>query len=944
MLSDSDEDDDGVNFFYRDEYWGSDTDYSLDYDSDYYYYDNDSDGETSYSSDFSEKFHSGEFYGFCHRPSLFPDSKEFPVEYARRISKIRAAQRLPLEHAAASYSIMERLNYPIFEELWECLLYLKEIISVALERDDAAIQKPDISTGVADIWKNSMSCTSVLGKSTYDLCSNFFVWCNDHLIDTLQLLIPFKIPFNVWETIVLHLSKDVTSKNKALFTNLGITSIGDKAQIFERLLIRKCILKCTDIVRVFYCGLYASFFDPNNELLKGKIIVLLSEFKSSMECYISFADGIESLTNVSIHHANRNNLSLYIDDHFDPCQDEFDLFKIVGASTGYQNDSQHFTLFIADNEIPIEKDAYHIMCIDKNCVDAAENVSFIYVPEALFSERPPLIFTCSGLVAAIGFRTGYKTLTVWDFSDKGPFEGQGEKIFSSYIEKVAWGNNDSGFNSSLFKEGDVSIAGMVKLENKLKVMFRILPACGVTPSCVIGEFFLNESSYNFSFFKEKPLHLYFENSKPLGIHQNMAFVLHLGTQNLCVYDIYQQKEVVIAETKFECGKDWQIQFDSKPDSKSLILYNGPNIEIWNLDEDLVRVDAFSIALHLPSPSDDSFEFQLYGNILYGFLNHQDHLHTVSSDFSDLSDEYYESYLRRRFANAHMVHFFVDMRSEEKEVCYLDFESNYLESEGIDMDISEWACNAIQLCLSGFNKRGELIWLSMEVNFEDIYRSSNGKLNAPCLSVQFATVQFYESMQDMEKSMLPDVEKILCLQKSELARTKRKENSHKEAEKQIRLKEARKSAEDKRRLRKWQHMIHADKERKAAAYLQGSFSGDTDVSGDDTDDDFDADDDDDKDDDTSDGDETTDGDSSVVNLSRQIADGTFFTSKIDKWFPDRHYGFSEVLCNNKVQSVFIHESNIGNRKDKEIRTNGLIQFQLKWNKKYPRPNAINANLL
>ena len=872
MLSDSDDD---LNFFYCDEYWDSDTDYSLDYDSDYYYYDNDSDGENSYLSDDSEKFHRGEFHEFCHRPSLFPDSREFPVEYARRISKIRAAQRLPLEYAAACHSIMERLRFPIFEELWECLLYLKEIMSVALERDDAAIQKPDVNTGVADIWKNSMSCTSVLGKSTYDLCSNFFVWCNDHLIDTLQLLIPFKIPYNVWETIVLHLSNDGTSKNRALLTNLGISSSGDKAQIFEQLLIRKCILKCTDIVRVFYCVLYASLLHPNNELLKWKIIVLLSEFQSSMECYICFCDGIESLRNVGIHHSIRNNLSLYIDDHFDPCQDEFDLFKIVGASTGYENGSQHFTLFIADNENPIEEYAYHIMCIDKNYVDAVENVSFTYIPEALFSERPPLIFCCSGLVAAIGFRTGYKTLTVWDFSDKGPSEEQGEKIFSSYIEKIAisWGNNESGFNSSLFKEGDVSIAGMVKHKNKLKVLFQILPACGdwnkLTPSCVIAEFILNESPYNFSFFKHKPLNLYFENSKPLGIHKNMAFVMHLGTQNLCVYDIFQQKEVVIAKAEFECGKDWQIQFDSKPDSKSLILYNGPNIEIWNLDEDLALVNAFSIDLHLPSPSYGSFEFQLYGNILYGFLNHQHHLHTVPSDFSVLRDEYYESYLKRRFANAHMVHFMVDLRSEEKEVRYLDFESNHNESEGIDMDISEfdWTCNAIQLCLSGFNKRGELIWLSMKVNVEDVYCSSNGKLNAPCLSVQLATVQFYESMLDMEKSMLADVEKILCLQKSELAITKRKENSQKEAERQIRLKEVRKSTADKRRLRKWQQMIQADKERKAAAYLQGSFSGDDDVDDDDDSDDvYDI-----NDDDVDDGkdDDTSDGDGSVAYLSNFI---------------------------------------------------------------------------
>ena len=913
--------------YYSDEY---DDEFSLD-DSDY--------SDYSYSSNRSIDA----FYEVCHSPSLFPDVAKFPVEFARRVSKIRSAHKYSLLETAeyrAISSVTEKLDIPIFEHLWECLFYLKQIITVALDRIEIPMETSGVNKGIANIWNSSIDCISALRGADNGICNNFFVWCNDLLIESLQSLIPIQIPYTAWEFIVFHLSSDSSSTTRKLLTQIGTISRDRKTQIVERLLVRDCILRSADLTRVLYRILYSRQSSLNVDQVKQKLPLLLNGFSISMERFMCFLESSEP-SSKCINHSVKNQFSLYINDQFckepDLAQDEFDLLKMVGASSGYQNGSSHFTMFIADSEDSEEEDLYHLLCIDKNCIDK-EITSYIFVSGAIRSEKPPLLFSCESLVAGVGFEDkNKKTLTVWDVSDEEPFKGQGEVIFHSEFEGMtsSWKKIDPQFNSSFFLNDDVKIVGIARFDKTIKLMFSIIPFCSEAserhPSCMIAEYELDKFVSKFPFFKSKLQQSYFPNAMPLGIHKNMAFIMDLETSILFVYDINQAYKVVITKVSLDCGQDWKIQFNSNPDAKSCLLYKGNHLQIRELDEELTLVHDISLDLDHLSQHYHSFEFQFCNSVLYGFLNFQENLHETKDKFLEYNDghidPFYEDFLSDRFANAHVVHFLVDLDSDDKEVHYLDFDSNVSECGDRFVDsINNYASVDIQFCLTGFNKRQELVQLFMKLDVEEV-ESDDDKLTAMCSEFKFSTVQFYEEFKDMTKSMLPDVEKVITRHETEVAEVEAQKKREqeliekllKETQEQNRKREAKKAKEEQRKQRKWQQRIKADKDRKAKEVEQPSSSAQGPSS-------------------------SKDESELVVEVKEHIARGTVFTSTITAWLPHKRFGFSTIDVKAGKQSVFVHESSFVSHERRNVTTGSVIQFQLRWNQIHPRPKAVNVKLL
>ena len=905
------------------------------YESDDYYNDYFDDSDDSDYTCHSDQSYDA-FYDLCHSPSLFPDTKKFPVECARRLSKIRSALLHPFSEIPPYQSVTEKLEIPIFELLWECLSYVKHAMSVGLGR--VAIPgegSDDVNKGIMKMWNSSVDCISALPGTADAMCNHWFVWCNDLLIEILQSLISFKIPYTAWESIIFHLSSDSTWANKTLLSKIGTISKDEKTQIIERILIRECILRSVDLTRVIYRVLYSRQSDLNVGKIKKKFPLLLNKFTNSMEHYACFLDSTEP-SSKCITHSVRNQFPLFISDHSDQVldlqQDEFNILNMVGASAGCQNGSDHFTMFIADCEDSGEEDSYHLLCIDKDRLDNEQNARFVFVSGALYSQKPPEIFSCKGMVSGIGFEDEKrKTLTVWNImSDEVPFERQG--IFSSDFEKITnlWKKSEPKL---ILRTGDdVKICGIKKLDKTIKLMFCVAPLQNLEDaelfsSCIIAEYDLDAFSSRFSFLKPNLQFSLFSNAIPLGTHKNMAFVMHFTTNMLCVYDIEQKNDVVISKTSFECGKDWKIQFNYNPDITTCLLYKRNNLQIRELDEDLTLLKELTLDLdHLPQLNLNSFEFQFCDNILYGFLNVQENLNETQSKFASKEaacDFDCDTFLNKRFADAHTVHFLVDLNSDDKEVVYIEFDDNAHECTSIVDSFRDYGSVYVQFCLTGFNKSRELVQLSMGLDVDEV-ECLDLKISALCPSIDFATVHFYKSFKDMTDSMLPEVEKVLSRHKDEVAdreanMKKEKElleKLRKENEERERKRVAKKTKEDQRRQRKRQQNIKAEKERKAAQVDQPKTSaqGSSRESG------------------------------KAGKLKEHIANGAVFTSTISAWLPYKHYGFSTVEVDQGKQSVFVHESCIVNSDRSNVRIGSSIQFQLRWTQPHPRPKAINVKLL
>ena len=720
-----------------------------------------------------------DFRDVCRNPLLFPDIQKFPVKYARRITGIISTHVKPLQDSCSNHKdVTERLEIPSFEQLWECLYYTKKLLRVGLGRVTIINEKSYTDKGIVDIWNSSIECISFLPGIAIEMCNHLFVWCNDLLIESLQSLIPFKIPYTAWQLIVLHLSTGPDSlyrKSGMLLTKLGTISRGKKSQIVERFFIRECILMSGDLTRNLYQTLYQKQSHITARKMKQKLPLLLNKFCNSMKRLSHFLGSCKPSSgciNYSISHP------FYISISDNSKSDEVfgltlkkgykpNILKMTGVSTGYQNNAGHFTMFIAD--MTAEKNLYHILCIDKNSSDlfeseeSASNSKFTFILGVLHSQSPPLVHCFGSLVAGIGFEDStnphQKTLAVWDISDEGC---KGRIFYSDFATmKKSWKNIYSGLNSTLLLDENIIISGMVKFNKTLKVMFYTLPFPSKprqNPMCVIAEYDLDAFSSRDSFLKPELRFSPFSNALPLGIHKNMAFVMHLETNLLCVYEIKQKGEIVISKTSFGCAKDWKIQFNSNPEVNSCLLYKNNHFQLRNLDGELTLVNEFTLDFDHFSQLYNSFEYQFYDNLLYCLLNNQedmqetdDHIHAF---FESLPDKQSDTFLSRRFLDAHMVHLLVDLDSDEKELVYLDFGVDNVDSSDVVEGHSKNLAD-LQFCLTGFNDNRELVQLSMAlevckgINFNDLRTE-----------MVWYTVKFYKSFQDIINLMLPDVEKVI----------------------------------------------------------------------------------------------------------------------------------------------------------------------------------------
>ena len=847
-------------------------------------YDDMYDSDAYYDSDhsFNGRSDSDEFLETCLPPRFFPDPKKFPVEWMRRALKIRSEHCIPLTALPVDIDVRpsEKLEIPIFEHLWESLFYLKKITSVGMLRVENS------ESGICDdkdkmttcIWKNSVECFSFFPKDTQDKVDCWFGMFNDLFVERIQSLIPSTLPYIAWVSIISHLSREKYSDNRTLLTKIGTISEDKDAQIMERFMIRECILRIVEITKIFYRCLHSELAWDIITVIKIKqtFPTLLKGLETSIDRLLHYletpSEGISKFVDYSVKSNYSKNMSSFMDLKMAGNEiKDFDILKMVPASKDHQSNSNYFTMFFPDNE---KENSYHLLCIDKNSkVYSKESVTYFFEQKALLSNQPPQLFCSADLVAGIGSDTqnGIE-LTVWDFD----LPEKRSKLNMKNIEK---GWTAVHLDKEPIKLADLKIRGLVKCSKHTYVMFHN------GDSCFIADYELE----GLSSFKQKRISL-FENSVPLGVHNTTAFVLKEDV--LVMLDIIDPDNATA--NKIRCGKEWKMQFNSNPESDSdlCILYRGNRVQIRKLDHELSLVKELTADwdCYPNSVLCNALELHFFDNMIYGFINNKaNKIPNTNEDFFKETEEKdrdkcsLRSFLADRFINdtEHDMHFLLDTDSAEKGLIGLDWRGQSYDGPYHDMveNIFQSANVDIENVLTGFNRDGELVKLSMNVN-DSFLKCDRQSIVCKCSAFSFVNAKVFKTLKETKDLMLPSVEKVFDYLRED---EKKREALEKEQE------EYKKMFEEKRRLME-------EKEKKIKDTVK-----------------------------------------EYVEL------GTTVKATIHRWLYAECYGFATIDIDEGKQDVFVHKTCVPNKSRKYLKEGTSLQCQLKWDPNHPRPKAVNVKL-
>ena len=82
----------------------------------------------------------------------------------------------------------------------------------------------------------------------------------------------------------------------------------------------------------------------------------------------------------------------------------------------------------------------------------------------------------------------------------------------------------------------------------------------------------------------------------------------------------------------------------------------------------------------------------------------------------------------------------------------------------------------------------------------------------------------------------------------------------------------------------------------------------------------------------------------AKLRIAVADETVFEGKINSWKYHQSFGFVKVQYEGKKHTVFVHLSNIKDRRDRIVKKGSKLRFNLAWDAGRANPKAINATLV
>ena len=902
-------DDDYYDFFYD----GYDSDYLYDY-NDYRYGFSDSEYSACDSDDF--------FLEMCLPSRHFPDKKQFPVEWVRRAMSMKSDNLHALTALPLGESISDKLELPLLEQLWESLSYLKEIVSFGMLRVQNTDHKVSDADGHSsrgiDIWKSSIECFSSLPKDAQNIADQWFHWCNDLYIDTLQSLTPAGLPYIVWVSIVKHLSRERYSESRTLHTQIGTVYEDNDNKIIERFLLRNCILRVTELIRIFYRCLFGEleWMDITINKIKFSIPALLQGFNLSMNRLSQFLDSTLKPTSTFLDYSLSKTFTMdmgeFVCDETDEvsCPDEFDLLKVVQADLGNQNSSRYFAMLTAHDE---EVGAYNLLCISKDSLDTPLNSEDYFSENAsMISTECPLLFCSENLVAGLGVNDQKSLrLTVWDMSEKScRYYGReiGEKWKEVFPE--IWPISLS----------DLKIKGINKCSNTMTVVFQVKNSCLIAKydlivSTTITKCDLKDSSVKAeSDFQKGPSHFrlqqnqlnLFENSYPLGYRGTTAYVMNMEeNQSLELVDLNNPDDPSY-KIDIESGTNWKMQFDSDPSSDLCILYKDSKVQVRRLDQELTLVKELTLNLSYltRSPIPKNLELHFFNSTVYGFIENQAHTCSMKEDYLKQTPKHercnltLDHFLQDRLLNTaggKDLHFLCYIDTAEQELLCLDWENDHFNARN---DFGEGYLFSeeipLEKALVGFNSRGEVVKLSADSNIENFYLDSDKTaVVCDCFGLSFSIINIHTAMKDAKDMWLPNVQKVNELLKKDKERLEAL---------RIEQEKIRKKLEEDRLKREEERL----KREEATKAIKNT-------------------------------------------ISKYIQQGKTVTATIEKWLLQEGYGFANVSVNERngakgTQSIFVHKSFVTSKERKHLRKGTSFQCQLKWESNRPRPKAVNVKLL
>ena len=720
-------------------------------------FDDDYDHHSLIDSDWSDCFGSPDCRSYvglmeiCLLPHFFPDCKKFHNEWMRQVLLIQSNNNYPLTKLPVHESISEKLELPLFEQLWECLFYLKEIFSVGMLRvESTSVSFDDDSEMAQEIWKRSIECFSSFPKETQESFDCWFNWVNDILIDSIQSHIPVSLPYIAWISIIRHLSKVKYSENRTLTSKIGTISRYKEYQMTERVIIRKCILSICDIITFLYQFLFSEInITTNIVTIKHAFSTLFRGFSHCMERFSHFLRASESNTKF-LDYAGVNNFSTELsslvnkNDSYKEAANTFDLLKTVMSCSIYQNNNDYFSLLIPENE---KKGIFHLLCFNKDSIEDSENLDCFIVLNALQSEKPPQIF-CSGnfLACLSSDNTDDFELSVWNVPGK-------TKLF--HLKEVMRGWKEFISEACAMSSSNIKLRGIMECKTELLIIFHISNS-----SCIISKY-ENKAAQSSS---GKNLHL-LENNIPLGVYKSSVLLMDIQDQQLIMMDLKDPDDWhITCKTSFKCGDDWRMQCDSSPNSDLCILYQSNSLQLRRLDNNLTLLKEFKIDLESSIPHSDKLEIHFFDNLIYGIINKEDLPLTINEYLKQTEEKdrtksfAFEKFLQERFENKNDVFFIIDSDAVENGPLYLNWKKPfcYTSFDAVNGNIPD--STDLEVFMTGFNKKGDLVKLSVNFDMNECLLDKDG---ANCMSsvVSFGSTNVFFTFGQSQDEILKSVHQV-----------------------------------------------------------------------------------------------------------------------------------------------------------------------------------------
>ena len=817
---------------------------------------------------------------------------------------------------SSNHDIIRSLKSPTFDKLWESCWCLQRLVDTGRRRRNTIVEYSDDTEEDSDEYSSSdgeweacetrrlvkrilIESVNIFSDKVWsdyilDLPGYWFAWCNKTAMAVLQKLIPYTLPFHVWENIISYLTPKSKlhpievcivglNSNKVVYDFIRIKTVSktERLQIFEKSLLQECIFLCSELVEMFGLLLYSQC--KKVKYLSASITKTMQLFNSMMMRLEGFHNDIEASSNfgsismvLSREYFRDMNFATNFESQ-EPCL--INMRRLICANDEFEYNSPYFAWLEPRGEI------YRLVYARKGVLSLMEPKEIAKMKwsqndiKLIRSDDKPAIH-CSGSILAVvtserkNTTERSKFLRVWDFEIMPKNE-----LFKYNLDGLTAFSKEKGLaTEEITSIGNV---GLTKNGSQITIVLSVILKssnnCNPASTCTFVLSVDLQPSLHGSENMSPTIKQMLSDCMLIALYKKFVFAIGISERPspmLILHDLEDDLKPLI-KVQWDANNPWKVRFNCNSGNSTCIFYRKDEIQFRKLDEKLTFIREIKLSLEeygeLTNPC-----FQFFDNTLYGWR---------------------ERDLQNKLRYPLDEQFVINLSSEEStEPLYFDSARPMTAYKPITKRFLS------RIYFTGFSQSGDLQQMIFTCNsYSHRYRFVN-----------LVTVRLFGSSQSLFRSLIPDVD-ILLKEHSD-TRIAREEGECLNL--LVAYEEQWAKAETIR-----QSMIA-----KIAALKATSMKREIQLL-------------------PKRNDNPLDLGLRRKRASKYINDRTRFDTIITRWSIVDCYGFGDVIIDHEVESVFIHSKSFMDRTSRRsLKKGSSVQFRIEWEYNMPRPTAASSTLL